>query len=172
MNLVHSSRNRLIALIVASTLTVGAAIPLMAMSQSPEASPANEGDLIAQGQDIYTHVCIACHQPDGNGISGIYPQLNGNPLVTGDDPTYVITTVLNGRGGMPRFNTQFSDEEIAAVVSYVRQEWDNSAAPVTADQVSDVRASVSGTPAASPTPVGQEPGGNTGSPESSPAATP
>jgi hypothetical protein len=58
-----------------------------------------------------------------------------------EDPTYLITVILNGRGGMPRFDTTYSDEQVAAIASYVRQEWENDAEPVTAEQVAAVRAS-------------------------------
>lgn len=169
-----SSRNKLIALIAAMTMAIGAAIPLMAMSQSsPEASPA-ANDQIAQGEKIYNTVCMACHQPDGNGIEGIYLPLNNNPLVTLEDPTYVITTVLHGRGGMPQFQGSFDDEQIAAVISYVRQNWDNDAAPVTAEQVKEVRDSTEGKDKDStPTPEAQEQTGQNGMEGSAtPEATP
>lgn len=138
-----SVRNRILTLVGAVGLMGAAAFPLMGLAQnsSPVASPAS-GSLISEGELIYKNVCIACHQPDGKGIEGIYLPLDGNPLVAGDDPTYLVSTVLTGRGGMPTFANLFSDEEIAAVSSYVRQEWSNDASEVSVEQVADVRSSV------------------------------
>jgi mono/diheme cytochrome c family protein len=116
-------------------LAVGATVPLLVSAQdaTPGASPVAETDpVLARGEEIFNTVCIACHQPDGRGIEGIFLPLAGNPLVALDDPTYLITTILNGRGGMPRFDSTYSDEDIAAIATWVRQAWDNDASPVTA----------------------------------------
>lgn len=148
------------ALAVAALIVALAMTPFMSRAQdaTPQASPAASSGLIAEGEQIFNSVCIACHQPGGKGIAGIYPALNGNPLITQDDPTYPITTVLNGRGGMPRFNSSFSNEQIAAVLSYVRQAWDNDAGPVSPDQVEAIRnPEQAATPEVTPTPEGQLP---------------
>ncbi len=162
-------RPRLGALISLVALLVAfAAVPLMGSGQ--EATPADESDHVVRGQGIFETACIACHQPGGVGIEGIYPPLDGNPLITLEDPTYVVSVVLNGRGGMPRFAGTYDDEEIAAVVSYVRQAWSNDAPPVGADEVNAVRTDTDATEA---TPVGQEPVGvmpatpDVGTPEAS-----
>lgn len=165
---------RISVLIGAAAILALGSLPLMGTAQ--DATPAgtlNEQQLIQEGETIYTNVCIACHQPDGMGIRGIYPPLNGNPLVAGEDPTYLISTVLIGRGGMPTFSGIYSDQEIAAVTSFVRQNWDNDASAVSPDQVAALRAELRGTPEVSPTPEGQRPGGQTsGSPVSGAAASP
>ena len=88
-----------------------------------------------------------------------------------DDPTYIITVILNGRGGMPRFDTTYSDEEIAAIATFVRQKWDNDAPAVTAEQVAAVRASFASEPMV--TPEGQLPeGSGRATPDATPQATP
>jgi mono/diheme cytochrome c family protein len=176
---VHTlSRHR--ALVLAITLLTAFAVCLPFMVNAQDASPAAEAEpdtVLARGGEIFNNVCIACHQPDGKGVEGIYPMLAGNPLVTLDDPTYLITTILNGRGGMPRFDTTYSDEDIAAIATFVRQEWGNEGAPVTAEQVAEVRASYVA-PAVN-TPEGQIPEGSgratpamLATPAASPAATP
>lgn len=162
------------ALAIAGLIVVLAMTPFMSQAQdaTPQASPAASNDLIAEGEAIFGNVCIACHQPGGKGIPGIYPALNGNPLITQEDPTYPITTVLHGRGGMPRFNSAFTDEQIAAVLTYVRQAWDNDAGPVAPEQVEAIRnAEQAATPEVTPTPEGQLPsdesvqgGGGAGTP--------
>ncbi len=93
--------------------------------------------------------CVNCHQPTGLGIPGVFPPLSGNPHVTEGDGSYVAKTAIHGRSGslqvkgntynatMPPIGTQqgLSDEEIAAVVNYVRNAWGNKADPITAEQV-------------------------------------
>ena len=158
-------------------LTLAVGVPYVAaQTASPEASPAVSDDpVLARGGEIYGSVCIACHQPDGKGIANIYLPLAGNPAITLEDPTYLITVILNGRGGMPRFDTTYDDEDIAAIATYVRQTWGNAGTAVTAEQVAAVRAQYQ--VSAVTTPEGQIPSGSglatpEGSPEASPAATP
>jgi hypothetical protein len=79
--------------------------------------------------------------------------------VTLEDPTYLITVLLNGRGGMPRFNTTYDDEELASIGTYVRQTWENDASAVTAEQVAEVRASFEIPDEPEGTPEGQIPTG-------------
>jgi mono/diheme cytochrome c family protein len=180
MKKLSSVRNRLAVLVgVIALLGIGS-LPLIGTAQ--DAAPAmTEQQLIEEGERIYTNVCIACHQPDGKGIEGIYLPLNGNPLVTSEDPTYLISTVLTGRGGMPPFEGIYSDEEIAAITSFVRQNWENEAPAVSVEQVAAIRADLEATPAPDATPYGQRPSGNlsaspesaaSSSPEATPEATP
>lgn len=77
--------------------------------------------------------CATCHGNGGEGNAG-FPALDGNTTVTGD-PQLVIQTVLSGKGLMPAFRNKLSDEEIAAVVSYIRSAWTNDAPPVTVGMV-------------------------------------
>lgn len=86
------------------------------------------------GQQIYTNNCAACHQADGQGLGGVYPALVGSALATGA-PEGVVQILLNGRGGMPSFASDLSNEQIAAVISYVRTAWGNEAEPVTPEMV-------------------------------------
>lgn len=175
------SRRRAVTLVTTILLTIGISRTLIGVAQDATPSAGMTGtenqQLIQRGERIYRTVCIACHQPDGKGIEGIYLPLAGNPAITQDDPTYLVTTVLNGRGGMPRFNGTYSDDEIAAVTTYVRQAWRNGAPAVAPDIVAQVRASIE-QPAGSPTPEGQVPSGggrsgNVATPEGgTPVATP
>jgi cytochrome c oxidase cbb3-type subunit 2 len=167
-------RTRAAILGVATMLTMLIGIPLIVAAQdaTPEATPASAGDpLLVRGEEIFNTVCIACHQPDGKGIEGIFLPLAGNPLVTLEDPTYLITVILNGRGGMPRFDTTYSDEDIASIATFVRQNWENDAPAVTAEQVAAVRASFEVQD--EQTPEGQIPeGSGRATPEATPEATP
>lgn len=84
-------------------------------------------DLIQQGEGVYLENCARCHNLDGGGFPRIYPNLAGNPLVTLHDPVPVIETVLNGQGSMPGFKNSLAAEELASVISYIRNTWGNSA---------------------------------------------
>jgi mono/diheme cytochrome c family protein len=92
------------------------------------------GDLVKPGQEVFEANCAQCHRSNGEGIPATFPALNKNSFVVGD-PTPVIATVLNGRKGslgkMPTWKDKLDDQQIAAVVTYIRQAWSNLAAPVT-----------------------------------------
>ena len=88
----------------------------------------------------------------------------GNPLVTIEDPTVVIQTLLTGRGGMPTFAGIYDDEQRAGVITYIRGSFGNTASPVTPEQVASARASLFGGGAPEATPgedEGQDPEGAT-----------
>jgi cytochrome c oxidase subunit 2 len=82
-------------------------------------------ELKAQGEKVYTANCVACHQANGMGIPNTFPALSGDKVVTGDKAAH-ITTVLNGKPGtaMAPFK-HLSDVEIASVITYERNSWDN-----------------------------------------------
>lgn len=82
--------------------------------------------------------CAACHQNDGKGIEGAFPALAGDPFVMGP-PEQVIYVVLEGRGGMPTFRSDLTDEQIAAAITHVRSSWGNAAPPVSPAQVAAMR---------------------------------
>ena len=106
----------------------------------------------SDGKAIFLANCAGCHQANGRG-GGPYPPLAGNLDVNAVDSAGVIRTVLNGRtgpitvngteygGNMPSWR-ELSDDEIAAVLTYVRSAWRNSAPAVSADQVAAARAPV------------------------------
>lgn len=163
MNATHRFRTRALTLAAACLTCLIVAVPILGPARDA-ASGAQDDDaatqqLIQQGNRIYSTVCIACHQPDGLGINGIYLPLAGNPAVTTDDPTYLVSVLITGRGGMPRFDTTYDDEELAAIATYVRQAWGNQAPPVTPEFVAQVRAQYELPEEGSPTPEGQQPQG-------------
>ena len=100
----------------------------------------------ARGERIYADHCADCHGEQGEGVRGMYPALADNRAVTLDTPTNVVSAVLRGGFppttagnprpfGMPPYATLLSDEDIAAVVSYIRNAWGNQASSVTAWEV-------------------------------------
>jgi mono/diheme cytochrome c family protein len=92
-------------------------------------------DRIAFGKNVYVRECARCHGDDGSGYPGVYPNLDGNPIVTLDSPEPLIEIVDEGREAMPSFAGQIPVQSIAAVISYVRQAWTNHASPVTPAEV-------------------------------------
>ena len=93
-------------------------------------------------QATFAQNCSACHQLTGKGVPGAFPALAGVPFVTGD-PHKVVLTLLNGRGGMPSFRNDLTDDQIAAAISYIRSSWGNHAAPVTPGAVTKLRGAAS-----------------------------
>lgn len=102
---------------------------------------AAEQKRFAQGQEIYKNLCVACHQPDGRGREKVAPSLVGSRLVTGD-PGIAMRIVLAGKEGttglMPPLAT-LTDDQIAAVLTYIRREWGHTASTVTGAEVREVR---------------------------------
>lgn len=90
------------------------------------------------GEALYLVNCAPCHQANGEGRLGRFPALNHNAFVTNQSPQPLIRTVLYGRGVMPGFRATLRDEEIAAVLSYIRTSWNNGAGEINADVIADV----------------------------------
>ena len=103
---------------------------------APPALPprnASEEALFKQGQAIYVEQCSGCHQIEGQGQATVAPALAGSKRVAanGDVPVRILTNGLEGKIGlMPPLGGAMSDEEVAAVLTYVRQSFGNRAAPV------------------------------------------
>jgi cytochrome c oxidase subunit 2 len=115
---------------------VAAAKPAAAAAKD-DGKPLPVAELVSRGEKIYATTCVACHQANGSGLAAMKaPALAGSKVVTGAEPP-VIDTVLNGRPGtaMAPFKDQFSDAEIAAVITYVRNSWGNKASEVQAAEV-------------------------------------
>ncbi|MCI2811086.1 c-type cytochrome [Eoetvoesiella caeni] len=112
------------------------------------ATPAEGGAI--DGKQIFTAACQACHQATGQGLPGVFPPLAGVNWVTGD-PEVLARIVLHGmtgpitvsnttyNGAMPAFGAQFNDSELAAVLTFIRNEWGNNSQAVDASLVEKVR---------------------------------
>lgn len=92
----------------------------------------------ADGASLYKDNCAACHRPTGQGIPGAFPALAGSKFVQGD-PKEPIGRVLHGRGGMPSFQDELTDLQIATILNYVRVSWGNKAKPINPTQVTALR---------------------------------
>jgi mono/diheme cytochrome c family protein len=77
------------------------------------------------GEQLFANVCQGCHMPDAKGATGAgtYPSLAGDSNLVSSG--YPVGIVVNGQRGMPAFGEAMSDDQIAAVVNYVRTHFDN-----------------------------------------------
>lgn len=124
-----------------SILGGGAVLALIIFLVAVAAAQDKTG-LFQTGQEVYTAHCAACHRSNGQGLPKVFPALTKNSFVTGD-PQGVIQIILEGRRGtlgrMPAWKTSLNDQQIAAVVTYIRQAWENQAEAVTPEQVAGQR---------------------------------
>ncbi|MGD9598215.1 MAG: cytochrome D1 domain-containing protein [Steroidobacteraceae bacterium] len=102
------------------------------------------------GEQVYAENCAACHQPNGKGLAGAFPPLAGSDWLKGRTPAQVAATVLTGLQGelvvngvtynsvMPA-QSHLSDADIAAVITYVLNQWGNAGGQLTADAVKEQR---------------------------------
>jgi mono/diheme cytochrome c family protein len=116
----------------------------------PEAAAAPPAPAqMASGEKLYKGSCVACHELDGSGAPRIYPPLPGNANLQSADPLSTIRIVLDGAetittkrapntGSMPGY-AKMSDQEVADVVTYIRNAWGNAAPTVTAADVAKAR---------------------------------
>jgi putative membrane-bound dehydrogenase-like protein len=97
----------------------------------------------AQGQEIYNNLCVACHQPDGQGREKIAPSLVNSRYVIGADAGVSTRIILSGKEGsvglMPPLGASLTDEQIAGVLTYIRREWGHTASAVAPDDVKEIR---------------------------------
>lgn len=101
------------------------------------------------GEKVFRNQCAQCHQADGNGLAGVYPPLPGSDWVTGH-PEVLARILINGlngpievkgntyNGNMPAFGPgglNLKPRELAGVMTYIRQEWGNSASEMNEEMV-------------------------------------
>ena len=113
--------------------------------------PAAESSLLLHfGQTVYEAHCASCHGIDGRGMPPEYPPLAANPSIQMQSAVNPIRMVLNGGFppgtagnpmpyGMPPFAQSLSDDEVAAVVTYIRAAWGNRGAAVSSRDANELR---------------------------------
>src|SRR5882757_11454685 len=132
---------------VASTLTTltaafaAIASASAALAQSPGPFSSSPFRFTYQeGEAIYRNVCAGCHMPDGRGATGAgaYPALTRNAKL--EAAGYPVLLVVNGQKAMPAFGRQLDDNQVAAVVNYIRGNFGNAYADrVSTDDVKAAR---------------------------------
>jgi mono/diheme cytochrome c family protein len=123
---------------------------------SPAPAPLAASDRRMQaGEAIFVDSCAACHTREGAGIEHMFPKLAGNVIATQDDPASLIRIVIAGgraaatdarptSPAMPSLGYRLTDDQVAAVVTYVRNSWGNAASAVSADTVKALRSRITG----------------------------
>lgn len=108
-------------------------------------------DMVALGQRTFTAMCAPCHQDTGLGVPGQFPPLAGSDWVNAPGHDRLIRVVLDGLSGpievsgqpfngtMLPWRETLNDEQIAAVLTYVRQAWGNQGAAVSVEAVNALR---------------------------------
>ncbi len=124
--------------------------PANAAQKQVAAPPAPDSSAMKIGQQIYADECSGCHKSDGKGIPGLFPSLAGVPTVQQSNPASLLHVVLRGAAGvgtpkaptaaaMPAFAWVLNDDQVAAVVTYIRNSWGNSAPAVTSGDAKKAR---------------------------------
>jgi mono/diheme cytochrome c family protein len=117
---------------------------------APTPIAANDAQM-QRGEAVYIDSCKACHTSTGDGQALLFPRLAGDRIVMQHDPSSLLNIVLNGvqaaataraptAPAMPAFSWRLTDQQVADVVTYIRNSWGNAAPAVTADQAQHVRA--------------------------------
>ncbi len=131
-----------------------------AVSQAPvreAAAAAKSGTLTpaqqaAAGKTLYNGTCSVCHQDNGQGLTGVFPPLAESDWIAKHSADEMIAVVLNGLSGPVTVNgkdynsvmppmSQLTDDEVANILTYVRQEMNNGASAVKKQDVAAIRAS-------------------------------
>lgn len=137
--------------IIAITLFMGAAEK---NDTGMAVEPDRERMMMAEenGESLYKRHCISCHQADGSGVPSMYPPLEDNERVLGE-PEPLIKVLLMGdkapfsvdedeyMGAMASYK-YLSDEKVATLLTYIRQNFNNDAGDITPAQVKEVRSEI------------------------------
>lgn len=102
------------------------------------------------GRVLYKGTCSVCHQENGKGLAGVFPPLDESDYLLADKRR-AIEVVLNGLSGPITVNgkpynsvmppmSQLNDDEIANILTYVLNAWNNKSETITAEEVAEVRA--------------------------------
>lgn len=137
-----------ISMLVAAIVVLGIVGVVYWVRPSPAAPTSSDNDYALPADDpqlgrrMYVH-CQACHGLSGEGVPGNYPPLAGSAVLKTDQ---ALTLVLHGaergpvwNGQMPALAEQMADHEIAAVITWARQQWGNTGVAVTAADVAKKR---------------------------------
>lgn len=132
----------------ATSVSVGSS-PAEPAAIAPASLSAGERAQFDRGRQVYGQTCFVCHQPNGKGVPGQIPPLAHSDLLM-KDKTDAIRGVLQGRNGEVTVNGkkyngimipfgQLSDEQIADVITFVRNNWGNSGAGASNEEVNRIR---------------------------------
>lgn len=124
--------------------------PYVSLKDLQMYQPATGGANLERGRAVYENVCALCHNVDGSGKPNQAPPLSGSEWVVGA-PSRVIRIPLAGLSGpievkgqqwnlaMPAMGAALSDDDLAAVLTYMRSSWGNKGSEITPDMVKAIR---------------------------------
>jgi mono/diheme cytochrome c family protein len=127
------------------------ALPAMTAASTMAATPtAPTPEQLEEGKKLYMTTCVACHQPNGQGLPGVFPSIVKSEYVSGSAERLVVQVL---KGIMPPFKyngvtyTQImipqeavlTDDKIASILTYVRASFENNSGPISAEFVAAVR---------------------------------
>ena len=179
----HASASGEMGLVVQDSTSLLADDDLVAIAtylagKTPSPSPAPQSPdpaAMRTGEAIFVDECSACHRMQGDGQALAFPPLVHSAGLQQSDPANAVHAILAGLRAtptraartpftMPAFAWKLDDAQVAAVATYARNSWGNTAPAVTADQVSKLRSTLTfdatATGHAKPTPL-VKPGPNT-----------
>ncbi len=105
---------------------------------------------VARGKTIYLQRCMVCHQADGGGVPKLNAPLDASSTVNGSDISKLVKYIVKGlndrieidgefyANAMPAAN-DLKDQQIADVLTFIRNNWSNKAGPITLTQVKQIR---------------------------------
>jgi mono/diheme cytochrome c family protein len=144
----------------AAILAAGVCCALVAAAAALDEQPAPAGTAAAPpaadsrppGQKLYGRHCLPCHQADGGGVPNMQPAIAGGTWVKGDAQALALFVMSGGFNSaerkqsengnvMPPFR-QLPDEELALILSYIREKFGGGAAPVSTADVAAARANL------------------------------
>ncbi|MCE4536925.1 copper-containing nitrite reductase [Pelomonas sp. P7] len=107
-------------------------------------------DQINAGRELFAGTCSVCHQANGAGLPGVFPPLAKSDFLAAD-PKRAVGVVLHGLSGKVKVNgkdydsvmppmNQLNDDEVANILTYVLNSWDNPGGSISADEVKKARA--------------------------------
>jgi len=140
--------NRIIMRVLVAAMAL-ALFPLIAAG--PLAAPAPDQAKMEKGEKIFSTYCVTCHQKTGEGMPGVFPPLAKSDYLVNNDKNTIISSVVNGLNEptvingvkyttpMPPIPPNYTDEDVAAVITYVLNTWGNPGGEVTAEEVKAAR---------------------------------
>lgn len=137
--------NQLFRNYAVSLLTTALLMTLNVKGQSPVPDASMQ-----RGKTIYVQRCIACHQPDGGGVPRMNPPLDGATTVNSKNKVRLIEIILKGLDDKLEIDGEFysnnmaahadlNDEQIADLLTYIRNNWNNRAGVISSREVKVVR---------------------------------
>jgi mono/diheme cytochrome c family protein len=119
-------------------------------ASAPPAPLSAQNQQMVAGGAIYRDLCAACHQQDGSGVAYLIPNLARSSSVAAPEPTTLLRVIIHGAQSvgtsseptapaMPAFGWQLTDDQIAAVTTFVRNSWGHAAPETTAKMAHQAR---------------------------------